>query len=94
MPLMGGSAHLWTALWTLGACCPALASIVELEGTKLWSEEPPDEHGQASAGPQWAMEEPVFGPDDFPNAPQKPYVHLDGTLLSPVHFRSLRPCGC
>jgi hypothetical protein len=58
-------------LWTVGACCPALGSIVELVNEPLWSEEP--------AGPQWGMEEPVFGTDEFPGG--EAYVHLDGAWL-------------
>ena len=64
---MGGSA-LWTVLWTIGACCPALGSILNLKDEPLWNDDPP--------GPQWGMEEPVFGTDEFPGG--EAYVHLDG----------------
>ena len=81
---MGASAAL-TALWTVGACCPALSSIVELKDKPLWNVDP--------AGPQWGMEEPVFGMDEFPGG--EAYVHLDGAWLlsdpSP-HERSARSC--
>lgn len=75
-----GTSAAWTVLWTVGACCPALASIIEIE-RDLRSE------SESEGGPQWAWEEPVFGPDEFPDLSRQPYVHLDGAwlvLLSPA----------
>ena len=66
-----GAIAVLTVLWAGGLCLPALGSIVELVHEPLWSEDPD------APGPQWGMEQAVFGLNEFPDGKQ-PYVHLDG----------------